>query len=76
MVTRGALTVQVGFDQTVLRQGDSIAFDSHIPHRFWNATADEVRAVWFIWDEERSGEGPTRPQAEADAQPTPLTNHH
>ena len=57
LVIQGSLTVQVGFERAVLRQGDSIAFDSHIPHRFWNATADEVRAVWFIWDDERSGEG-------------------
>lgn len=48
IVLSGALTVQVGFDQTVLYPGDSIAFDSHIPHRFWNSSREEVRAVWFI----------------------------
>jgi transcriptional regulator with XRE-family HTH domain len=50
IVTQGSLTVQVGFDRAVLHPGDSIAFDSVIPHRFWNDTADEVRAVWFIAD--------------------------
>ena len=50
VVTRGSLTVQVGFERTVLHQGDSIAFDSVTPHRFWNETAKEVRAVWFILD--------------------------
>ena len=50
IVTKGALTVQVAFDRTVLHTGDSIAFDSMIPHRFWNDTADEVRAIWFIAD--------------------------
>lgn len=50
LVLSGTLTVQVGFDQTVLYPGDSIAFDSHIPHRFWNESPDEVRAVWFILD--------------------------
>ena len=50
VVTRGALTVQVGFERTVLGQGDSIAFDSMTPHRFWNETGREVRAVWFILD--------------------------
>lgn len=50
IVTRGALTVQVGFDRTVLRPGDSIVFDSVIPHRFWNDTSDEVHAIWFIVD--------------------------
>lgn len=76
LITQGALTVQVGFDQTVLWQGDSIAFDSHVPHRFWNATADEVRAVWFILEDDRSGEGRTPLHAHADGQPTPPLNHH
>ena len=56
VVTRGALTVQVGFDRTVLQTGDSIAFDSAIPHRFWNETPGEVRAVWFILEHE-GGQG-------------------
>ncbi len=78
LITRGALTVQVGFDQTVLWQGDSIAFDSHVPHRFWNATADEVRAVWFILDNERSGEGPSgaHAHAHADGWAKPLLHDH
>lgn len=50
LVVAGTLTVQVGFDVTTLRAGDSIAFDSVVPHRFWNETAEEVRAVWFIRD--------------------------
>ncbi|MGB7820535.1 MAG: XRE family transcriptional regulator [Ornithinibacter sp.] len=50
VVIQGALTVQVGFDRTVLHPGDSMAFDSVIPHRFWNDTLDEVRAIWFIVD--------------------------
>jgi transcriptional regulator with XRE-family HTH domain len=53
VVIAGSLTVQVGFDKTVLHTGDSIAFDSHNPHRFWNETSDEVRAVWFICDDLR-----------------------
>jgi transcriptional regulator with XRE-family HTH domain/mannose-6-phosphate isomerase-like protein (cupin superfamily) len=55
VVVAGVLTVQVGFDQTELRVGDSIAFDSVVPHRFWNETSDEVRAIWFIWDEPHPG---------------------
>lgn len=50
VVISGTLTVQVGFEKSELGPGDSIAFDSMIPHRFWNETADEVRCVWFIWD--------------------------
>lgn len=48
IVTQGSLTVQVAFDRAVLHPGDSIAFDSAIPHRFWNDTPGEVRAIWFI----------------------------
>jgi transcriptional regulator with XRE-family HTH domain len=50
IVIRGTLTVQVGFEKSELGPGDSIAFDSMIPHRFWNETSDEVRCVWFIRD--------------------------
>ncbi len=64
LVVRGSLTVQVGFDRTVLGEGDSIAFDSQQPHRFWNETPAEVRAVWFIWDDahaaDSSADEPTR----------------
>ncbi len=56
VVTKGSLTVQVAFDRTVLHAGDSIAFDSVIPHRFWNDTADEVRAIWFITDTSPGGD--------------------
>ena len=56
VVIKGSLTVEVGFDQAVLHVGDSIAFDSHRPHRFWNATSEEVRTLWFILEEQRSGE--------------------
>lgn len=75
LVTQGSLTVQVGFEQTVLMQGDSIAFDSHIPHRFWNATTDEVRAVWFIWDDKSTGDGPSRPHAHASDETASPSSH-
>ena len=55
LIVSGSLTVQVGFETTVLHAGDSIAFDSVVPHRFWNDTPHEVRAVWFIWDSPRAG---------------------
>jgi len=68
LVISGTLTVQVGFNTTQLGPGDSIAFDSVTPHRFWNETRDEVRAVWFIWD---------APHASADADGTQIraTDH-
>lgn len=62
IVISGTLTVQVGFEQTDLGPGDSIAFDSMTPHRFWNETPDEVRCIWFIWDfpHAEQGDGDTR----------------
>lgn len=56
VVVQGSLTVEVGFDRTVLNEGDSVAFDSHRPHRFWNDTPEEVRAMWFIMDTQQLGE--------------------
>jgi transcriptional regulator with XRE-family HTH domain len=47
LVLEGVLSVQVGFDTHVLGAGDSIVFDSTVPHRFWNGGDVPVRAVWF-----------------------------
>jgi len=50
IVISGALDVEVDGTPGVLHPGDSIAFDSRIPHRFWNSGAEEVRAIWFVRD--------------------------
>ncbi len=50
VIVRGQLNVQVGFGTTLLSEGDSIAFDSSIPHRFWNSSNEEVEAIWFVLD--------------------------
>lgn len=64
LVIEGSLTVEVGFERTVLHVGDSIAFDSYRPHRFWNATSEPVRTVWFILDDQSMDEsGYTRDSA-------------
>jgi transcriptional regulator with XRE-family HTH domain len=47
LVLEGYLSIQVGFETYVLEAGDSIAFDSTVPHRFWNSGEVPVRAVWF-----------------------------
>jgi transcriptional regulator with XRE-family HTH domain len=47
LVLEGMLSVQVGFETYVLEAGDSIAFDSTIPHRYWNNSNAPVRAIWF-----------------------------
>ncbi|HRN28616.1 MAG TPA: XRE family transcriptional regulator [Terrimesophilobacter sp.] len=71
IVTRGSLTVQVGFESTVLDEGDSIALDCSTPHRFWNDTAEEVRAIWFVLDRypdpHEPGSQATTPSSHRDA---------
>jgi transcriptional regulator with XRE-family HTH domain/quercetin dioxygenase-like cupin family protein len=47
LVLEGVLTVQIGFESYILQPTDSVAFDSTIPHRFWNSGDVPVRAVWF-----------------------------
>jgi transcriptional regulator with XRE-family HTH domain len=54
VVIAGELNVQVGFGQATLGVGDSIAFDSSLPHRFWNAGAAQTRCVWFVMNDEGS----------------------
>ncbi len=72
VVVRGTLTVQVGFDKSELGPGDSVAFDSMIPHRFWNETSDEVRCIWFIWDTPQPERGGTGQPVSRHAHGTPF----
>ncbi len=46
LVLSGTLHVTVGFDDHVLTPGDSISFQSTIPHRLRNDGDVEVRAIW------------------------------
>lgn len=50
VILEGTLSVQIGFESFALEPGDSMAFDSTIPHRFWNEGEQTVRAVWFVLD--------------------------
>lgn len=50
VVIAGMLNVEVDGRVSVLDAGDSIVFDSTLPHRFWNESDEEVRAVWFVRD--------------------------
>jgi transcriptional regulator with XRE-family HTH domain len=47
-VLSGTLEVTVGFDTYVLGPGDSISFDSTIPHRLATVGDEPVHAVWFV----------------------------
>ena len=48
LITSGILHASVGFDTFELRPGDSIAFDSAVPHLYWNATGQDVHAIWAV----------------------------
>jgi quercetin dioxygenase-like cupin family protein len=67
VITKGTLSVQVGFGRAEMSAGDSIAFDSSIPHRFWNSTSDEVIAVWFVLDAAASDQEAGFPSADSAA---------
>jgi transcriptional regulator with XRE-family HTH domain len=47
-VLEGELEVRIGFDEYVLRPGDSISFASTIPHRLANVGDRPVHAIWFV----------------------------
>jgi len=48
IVMSGHLGVQLGFDQYELAPGDSIGFDSTLPHRLWNLGDEPVHGIWFV----------------------------
>jgi transcriptional regulator with XRE-family HTH domain len=48
LVLSGTLEVTVGFDRYELGPGDSICFDSTVPHCLRNVGAEPVRGVWFV----------------------------
>ncbi len=48
LVLSGRLEVTVGFDHYVLGPGDSISFDSTVPHRLTNLGDEPVHGVWVV----------------------------
>jgi transcriptional regulator with XRE-family HTH domain/quercetin dioxygenase-like cupin family protein len=48
LITSGTLHAGVGFESYLLGPGDSIAFDSSVPHEYWNASAEDVHAIWVV----------------------------
>jgi transcriptional regulator with XRE-family HTH domain len=49
LVLSGRLRLAIGFDEEYeLLPGDSIAFDSALPHRLENAGDEPVHAIWFV----------------------------
>ena len=48
LVLSGTLEVTVGFESFLLGPGDSICFDSTVPHCLRNASSEPVHGVWFV----------------------------
>ena len=47
-IMSGTLGIQIGFQEYELNPGDSIAFDSTLPHRLYNKCDQPVQAIWFV----------------------------
>lgn len=56
-VLAGRLEIRIGFERHVLEQGDSISFESSVPHRLANAGEVPVHAVWFVLGRGAPGPG-------------------
>jgi transcriptional regulator with XRE-family HTH domain len=50
VVLQGLLSVELGFNKYVLEPGDSISFDSTVPHRLINAGDIPVIGIWLVID--------------------------
>jgi transcriptional regulator with XRE-family HTH domain/mannose-6-phosphate isomerase-like protein (cupin superfamily) len=48
LIISGRLHASIGFEEFELGPGDSVAFDSAVPHLYWNATGEDVHAVWVV----------------------------
>ena len=47
-ILSGRLNVQVAFDRDVLGPGDSMNFDSNVPHRLSNTSGEDCVAIWAV----------------------------
>jgi transcriptional regulator with XRE-family HTH domain len=48
LVQRGTLGVKIAFETFLLGPGDSIRFESNLPHCMWNAGDEPVHSIWFV----------------------------
>jgi transcriptional regulator with XRE-family HTH domain len=48
LIISGTLRATVGFEEYELGPGDSIAFDSAVPHQYWNPASQDTHAVWVV----------------------------
>jgi transcriptional regulator with XRE-family HTH domain/quercetin dioxygenase-like cupin family protein len=52
-VTAGQLEVTVGDEVFLLNEGESLGFDSSIPHVFRNPGSIEMQGIWFVHGRDR-----------------------
>jgi transcriptional regulator with XRE-family HTH domain len=55
LVRSGRLGVTVGFESYELAAGDSISFDSSVPHRLWAVGDEAAEVIWFVTDRSALG---------------------
>jgi quercetin dioxygenase-like cupin family protein len=48
LVLEGKFKAVIGDQEIILEPGDSIYFDSSIPHRWQNIGDEDVKAIWAI----------------------------
>ena len=48
LLLSGRLTVHLGFETYQLEEGDSISFDSSVPHLYVNESDQPARGVWHV----------------------------
>jgi uncharacterized cupin superfamily protein len=48
LILAGELVIELGFESYILHEGDSIIFESTVPHRLINRSDRTMRAVWVV----------------------------
>jgi transcriptional regulator with XRE-family HTH domain/uncharacterized cupin superfamily protein len=48
LILAGELVIELGFESYTLHEGDSIIFESTVPHRLLNRSEQPMRAVWVV----------------------------
>jgi transcriptional regulator with XRE-family HTH domain len=69
LVTAGVLKITVGFQEHELHPGDSICFDSAVPHRLETLGHEPARAIWFVIGRAGSDARAQWPAGDGDSPP-------
>jgi transcriptional regulator with XRE-family HTH domain len=59
-ILSGRLGVQIGFERYELGPGDSLSFNSQIPHRLWTIGDEPAVAIWAVVHRSNDGRNPKR----------------